>query len=87
MCYLCNTIINQLNHTIMAILISVKKGEIYYNSKRLSVEIEYYKTVVHIHIYDYTKAFPLLDTVKVKRSNKHEYGLLARDYAIAHNLF
>lgn len=71
----------------MAQILATKTCSIYHNSNRLAVELEYYKTVVRIYILDDTKAFPLLDSFSVRRSNNREYGLLARDYAIEHNLF
>ena len=71
----------------MSRILATKTCSIYYNSKRLTVELEYYKTVVRVYILDKSKAFSVLDSFSVRRSNREEHGLLARDYAIEHNLF
>ncbi len=71
----------------MAQLLSTKTVSIYFNSKRLTIELEYYKTVVRIYFIDDTQSFPLLDEIRVHRTNKLDYSLFARDYAINHNLF
>lgn len=66
--------------------IGVRYGNIHHNGITLNIEIEYYKTVAKVYIYDKRKAIPFLDMIRVKRPGTTP-ELVAWEYAKKNKLF
>lgn len=67
--------------------LEIRSCSIYYNGKRLELEIEYYKSTIKVYIIDKSKYWSHVDTIRFRRPHKGHVALDTRDYCIHKGYF